>query len=145
MQRDLTKLLQHTRKVNDCLIWTKCANSDGYPRALIDGDANAKVHRIVWEEASKQSASGFVVRHSCDNPMCINPEHLSLGSQKDNIVDRDKRQRHGASKLSHDAVRMIRHLNETTNMTQSALAQMFRVHVNTINSLLNRKHWKHVI
>ena len=145
MKRDLNEILRHTKKSKDCLIWTKCINTDGYPRALIDGNANAKVHRVVWEEHNKESAAGYVIRHTCDNPLCINPAHLIRGSHKENMGDRDSRQRHGASKLSHEAVRMIRLLHNDTNMTQRTLAEMFRVHVNTVNSLLNRKHWKHVI
>lgn len=83
--------LNHTSPNGDCLEWTRCLNSDGYPRAGRKGDSNIKVHREVFF-----LVNGFypdVVRHSCDNRKCINPDHLLGGDNLDNIQDRVDRGR----------------------------------------------------
>lgn len=87
----LSEILSHTIKVGNCLEWQRCFNSDGYPRAVIDGDSNTKVHRKVFE-----LVNGFkppVVRHTCDNIKCINPDHLLPGTPSENTKDRDTRGR----------------------------------------------------
>ncbi len=144
MQKNLETILKHTKQNGECLEWTRCFNTDGYPRAVIDGNNNAKVHRVVWELYNQSSAKGFVVRHKCDNIKCINPKHLELGSHTDNIQDRTTRERHGAAKLKHEDVQAIRYLYAKGGWTQKRLAQLFNVHRNTVNSLLNFKHWKHL-
>lgn len=79
--------LERTEKVNDCLIWTGAVNTDGYAHRF----GNEKVHRSVFF-----LVNGFypeVVRHSCDTPLCINPEHLLAGDNLDNVRDRVARGR----------------------------------------------------
>lgn len=78
-----------------CLEWTRCFNTDGYPRATINYDNNVKVHRMIWERVNEASAAGLVVRHTCDNPKCINPAHLLIGTVADNVADMDQRGRRG--------------------------------------------------
>lgn len=141
MKRDLQKLLSYTEPKGDCLEWTKCYNTDGYPRAAFE-NSNGKVHRVVWELVNSKSAQGYVVRHSCDNPRCINPKHLLLGTPTDNMRDRDERDRHGAAKLNHEKVKQAREMYLTKEYTQLELANMFGVHLRTMNSLLNKRHWK---
>ncbi len=87
----LEKFLGRTKSVGDCLEWTGCLNTDGYPRANLKGNSNVKVHREVFF-----LVNGFyppVVRHKCDNPVCINPDHLEAGTNIDNIKDRVERGR----------------------------------------------------
>lgn len=86
----LKKLLSRTKKSGDCLEWTGCLNSDGYPRAAVGGDCNVKVHRLVYHLSSGVDPVGKVVRHMCNNPVCINPKHLMLGTPADNVKDRNK-------------------------------------------------------
>lgn len=90
--KKLEDILKHTVEVNGCLEWTRCFNTDGYPRMAWLGSTNGKVHRIV-AELSGQDVVGKVVRHKCDNPKCINPEHLVTGSVIDNVRDMDERDR----------------------------------------------------
>lgn len=93
MIRDLDFFLSHTTPNGTCLEWTRCYNTDGYPRAGWKGHSNGKVHRIVWELHNEAEAAGKVIRHTCDNPKCINPEHLELGTNYENIQDRNARGR----------------------------------------------------
>lgn len=83
--------LQYTERVGECLEWIRCFNTDGYPRALVDGNCNGKVHREVFYQVNGYYPE--VVRHSCDNIKCINPSHLLGGSALDNIQDRSVRKR----------------------------------------------------
>jgi predicted XRE-type DNA-binding protein len=94
MKRDLAIIMGHTKVEGTCLVWTRCLNTDGYPRAVVDGNNNAKVHRIVWELThDKNIPGGMCIRHSCDNPRCINPDHLLLGTIKENGQDKADRNR----------------------------------------------------
>lgn len=86
-----------------CLEWNGCFNTDGYPRAGItktreDGtkyyDSNIKLHRLVYQQTRvAEDIEGRIVRHTCDNPKCLNPVHLDIGTQEDNVQDRVVRER----------------------------------------------------
>lgn len=145
MQRNLNTILAYTSQEGNCLIWTRCLNTDGYPRALMDGNANMKIHRVVYELATGTSLpKGVVVRHTCDNPKCINPDHLISGTPADNMMDRDLRERHGMAKINRQQVVMIRALWSSGEYLQKDLAKAFGLNERTISSLVNGKHWKHV-
>lgn len=142
MKLNLDTILKYTTITETgCMEWTRCLNTDGYPRALIQGNANAKVHREVYALTNPQEdITTKVIRHSCDNPKCINPKHLLSGSPKDNMQDRDNRDRHGAKKLTHKDVLVIRTLFNNKTYSTKELASMFKVTYNTIRySLFKRK------
>lgn len=140
MQRNLETILKNTINHNGCLEWIKCLNTDGYPRANIGGNVNIKVHRVVWELHNNQDATGLIIRHKCDNPKCINPEHLESGTVADNIKDRDVRLRHGFSKLTPNKVRVIRSLRGI--VPQKYIAEMFNIDPRTVSSVQLKRHWK---
>ena len=146
MLKDLNVILSYTKLTDSgCLEWIRAKTSDGYPRAVINGNNNAKIHRIVYELCFGEIPSGAVVMHKCDNPICINPEHLSIGSHAENIRDRDLKQRHGASKLTHTQVKSIRWLYKHNHFNQKELAAIFKVNRRTISSIVNFKHFKYVV
>lgn len=142
MKKDLNKILSYTIPKGDCLEWTRCYNTDGYPRAVFDQNNNGKVHRVVYELHNQCDVSGLVVRHKCDNPRCLNPEHLELGTNADNMKDRDTRLRHGASKLTPNKVRCIRSLRGV--VPQKYIAEMFDIDSRTVSSVQLKRHWKWV-
>ncbi|APU00362.1 hypothetical protein fHeYen301_29 [Yersinia phage fHe-Yen3-01] len=88
--------------------------------------------------------TGIVVRHKCDNPRCINPDHLELGSHSDNMRDRVVRKtgcrgsKQKDAKLSYEIADVIR---ETVGKSQRALAKEYRVSQYQIWSVLNYKTW----
>ena len=87
----LDRFLKRTVREGSCLVWQGAVNTDGYARAAIEGNLNGKVHRYVFF-----LVNGFyppVVRHSCDNPLCINPDHLLAGTPTENMLDRHARGR----------------------------------------------------
>lgn len=144
MKRDLEFFLSHTTPNGECLEWARCFNTDGYPRCSWNGNSNGKVHRIVWELANHKEAVDLIVRHSCDNPKCINPKHLLIGTVAENMLDRELRGRHGKAKITRDQVIEIRELYQTGKYTQKELGIKFGLNSRTISSLINRTHWKTV-
>lgn len=81
-----------------CWEWQKCRSPHGYGRIgsiVINGASHrgTYTHRVSWALANGEWPEGLVVRHKCDNPPCINPEHLEIGTHADNARDRQERGR----------------------------------------------------
>lgn len=130
MKRDLTYFLNKTIPDKTCMIWTGCVNTDGYPRVTWKKSNNGKLHRIVWELYNQKDPTNYVVRHTCDNPRCINPEHLILGSFKENNQDRTNRDR--SQGLKQKDVELIQTLYTQKIYTVKELMRMFNVSSSTI-------------
>ena len=107
-------------------------------------------HRAAWRILVGPIPSKALVLHRCDRPLCVNPEHLFLGTQADNVADMwdkgrsapgvSKGEAHGCSKLTDDQVREIRASTENG----PAIAKRLGVSTSTIYDIRNRKHWKHI-
>lgn len=133
-----------------CWNWTASTTDDGYGLFRLDGRLQY-AHRLSFE-----MATGFpldtedVIRHSCDNPRCVYPGHLLLGTHADNVADKVERgrhqygSRHHAAKLSEEDVRWIRQLLEAGDVTQKQIADSFGVDCSVISRIANREVWKHV-
>lgn len=89
----MDKVAKKLLKQGSCLIWTGCKNSDGYPKINRDGNANTKGHRYVYQKVKGDIPERCVIRHTCDNILCLNPEHLVSGSASENMRDRVTRGR----------------------------------------------------
>ena len=87
----LLRLFDRTTPIEDCLAWTGCVDKDGYGLAKIDG-RRWRVHRYVWAAIHDTHPAGLVL-HSCDRPGRIRPEHLRLGTARENAADRRERRR----------------------------------------------------
>ena len=100
-------------------------------------------HRVAYESAFGPIPKDQVVRHTCDNMRCCNPEHLVLGSQADNMADKVARQRqakgidHGNSKLSDEQVLEIFNSSDTG----IALAKRFGIARSTVSAIKQRHNW----
>ena len=81
-----------TGMVTACLEWTGARQSDGYGVTLANGK-HAQAHRVAWEFERGTIPDGICVLHHCDNPLCVNVEHLFLGTRVDNNADRDAKGR----------------------------------------------------
>lgn len=78
---------------NGCWVWTGQTHGFGYGYVRGPDLKKARAHRLSYEMAKGAIPDGFVVRHMCDNPSCVNPAHLEVGTMADNIQDRDRRGR----------------------------------------------------
>lgn len=107
-----------------------------------------RAHVFAWERATGQKVPrGKVVMHSCDNPRCVNPAHLSVGTQHDNILDSIHKGRYncfGIQKLNAEQVREIRALYATGRYTQKEIGERFGVAKNTVCGIINRRSWNHL-
>lgn len=141
---------------DQCWLWTGRKNDCGYGRLSVDG-RDARAHRLAYESVhGPGSADGLVVRHRCDTPACVNPAHLEIGTQADNVRDMNERGRHrgrpprgeahGNSKLSAADVVLIRslHVPGSREFGGVALGRRFGVRHTTINMIVRRRHWTHV-
>lgn len=138
-----------TRSVESgCIIWTGAKFKHGYGR-VNSGGKFLKAHRIAWELHNKTTIpEGLMILHSCDNPPCCNPDHLSPGTALQNTRDmydrgRDNHERGEArycAKMNEEKVREIRASGESV----SALAKHYRVNPGTISNIRTRKRWRHV-
>lgn len=105
-------------------------------------------HRVAYMEAYGPIPEGLVVRHKCDNPSCVNPEHLELGTQTDNMQDAVKRgrsaagMRNGMAKLTPEDAERIRFIIASKEVSQRALAREYKVSPQTINNIVHGRHWQ---
>lgn len=109
-------------------------------------------HRLAYEIFIGQIPDGLLVLHKCDNPPCVNPAHLFLGTNQDNADDRDKKGRHryiahsggenGQAKLNDEQVIEARIL--VKQFTQKQVAKMLNVSRSTVSDIATKKRWKHL-
>lgn len=143
-------------KVNtsgDCWEWTASHDPKGYGFFGVAGRV-MRAHRVSYVMHKGEIPDDLIVCHSCDNPKCVNPNHLWLGTHKDNAIDREAKNRGGrkgplgskarASKLTEPVVRQIKELLVEGKTTHRVLAKMFGVHFATISDLANGKTWRHI-
>ena len=133
-----------------CWIWTGTTvrNRSGmsYGR-LKRGGKNHLAHRYAFERASGPIPPGLVVRHRCDKPLCVNPDHLVSGTHAENARDRERRGRgnhpsgeaHYLTSLSQADVDAIR--AAAGAVTVRSLAERYDVAHNTIVQIQNRTRW----
>jgi hypothetical protein len=117
---------------------------DGYSE-IWDKGKRCLMHRYVYQQDNGPIPEGKVVRHSCDNPRCINPKHLLLGTFDDNMKDRAERglgcrgEAHHWTRLTDDQVDSIR----ASDLSQPALAKEYGVSQSTISRIRGgrRRNW----
>ena len=126
-----------------CWNWTASRKPAGYGHMSWNGRENG-THRISWELAHGAIPDGLFVLHACDNPRCVNPAHLFLGTHQDNVTDMMRKGRsvnlrgeqHGNCKLSDAQVAEIRRRYEAGDTSCRKLAAEFEVAPSNINKIV---------
>jgi hypothetical protein len=131
--------------VGECWEYSGSRDPNGYPRAHRRRLGEQWAHRVAWIEVNGPIPEGMFVLHICDNPPCIRPEHLHLGTQADNMADKVARGRQsygesGNAVLTEDDVRLIRWLL-SEGYTQKEIAQQFSVRQPRISNISRGKSW----
>lgn len=129
-----------------CWEFTGCRNSDGY--GTFRFGKMVKAHRWAYSFWKGEIPEGMLVCHSCDNPACVNPVHLWLGTCADNVADRDAKERrpppkgeiNGRAKLTKADVIAIR----ADARSLDEIATDYGVTTTNIHFIKTGKTWKHV-
>jgi len=133
------KLIRKVRIDGECWMWTGGANESGHGRVR-HGHAVVGAHRLAYAAWKGPIPDGLNVCHACDRPGCINPDHLWLGTQKDNLRDRDVKGRCVQAVLTADQVADIRRSSRSAR----ALAAQYGVTADNVYKIRRGRTWKHV-
>ena len=149
MEARFLKFVSQTPTETGCLLWTGYSH---HSRGFFSVNGKPQMaHRVAYHLAKGDIPDGLCVRHTCDVSLCVNPDHLILGTHADNMRDmkeRDRRkgkvavqgEKHGSAKLTEDQVRQI----GTSRKTRNQLATEFGVSPSTIKAIRNGRLWKHL-
>ena len=137
-------------KSDGCWLWTGCRDKKGYGRIMLDGHSE-RAYRHAWRLTHGAIPDGLFVLHKCDNPPCVRPDHLYVGTKGDNLRDRISRfpetcpkgATHGQAKLSQLEVNAIRRLSHRGH-SANVLAGKFHVVPETIRDIRSGRTWKSV-
>ena len=152
-------------KSEGCWLWTATRLSGKFAYGIFRiGSRNQTAHRVAWQLTYGPIPIGMCVLHRCDNPPCVNPQHLFLGTEADNVRDCENKgrgnhpagalngkhthpesrahgERNGRAKLTGQNVEEIRCLYASGGHTHRSLARQFGVQRSTIYRLLNGMAW----
>lgn len=130
-----------------CIEWNKGRNRKGYGVAYRDGRC-WRAHRLAWVDAHGPIPDGLLVLHRCDNPSCVNVDHLFLGTAADNTADmiaKDRAARgeaHGMAKLTEDDVRAIYAARGIRS--HRAIAAEYGVSASTVQRIHTGETWTRI-
>jgi hypothetical protein len=130
-----------------CIEWTGACDEDGYGKFTKKGWPD-RAHKAAYIVAHGDIPEGQIVRHTCDNPPCINPQHLVAGTFADNAADRVQRERFNREsnrfnrvRLSMDLAREIR-VKHSQGVSRCALAAEYGVGADQISRVIHHNNWK---
>jgi DNA-binding transcriptional regulator YiaG len=123
---------------------------NGYGRVAVERTMRA-AHVVAWEQANgRKVPDGMVVRHRCDNPPCIEPSHLVIGTQTQNVADMFDRGRcdragenNNSAKLTAESVQAIR-AKHAVGQSVSSLSREYGISESQVKNIVTRKQWKEV-
>jgi len=135
---------------DECWLWTAHVNKGGYGVFWVGSLATDRIaHRLSWQMKNGEIPDGKVICHKCDVPACVNPDHLFVGTHRDNVEDKIKKGRcpkgesHCCAKLKERDVFGIRKLI-AAGMPQFEIGPLFGVTPSLISAIKTRRKWKHV-
>ncbi|MFZ6801971.1 HNH endonuclease signature motif containing protein [Undibacterium sp. Di24W] len=145
------KLAAKSKQEGDCIVWTGAKFKSGYGMIRIDGKWR-RAHRVMYQMVHGAVADDLVVMHSCDNPACINIQHLSAATQLANVQDMHQKGRakpihgevHPKAKLSTSEIETIRsrYVSKSRIDGASQIARDYQVSKQAILAIVKHKSWK---
>ena len=138
-------------KTDTCWIWVGAKHSKKGYGSFSNGKKIVKTHRFAYEHFIGPIPEDLCVLHKCDNPSCVRPDHLFLGTNQDNVNDKVSKNRHhrgeqsGTNKLSEDEVIQIKKELQNYYIGQvNDLAHFYKVNHRTISGIKTGKSWTHI-
>jgi hypothetical protein len=133
---------EKVQKSKGCWEWSGATKGGAWPYGVITGDDGALMvaHRVSWELEHGAVPDGLLVLHSCDNPKCVRPRHLFLGTSADNTLDMVRKGR-SRKKLNCAKVRTIRRAYAAGGITHAQLARQFDISKGMVSFIINRIAW----
>jgi len=149
---------KHVDCSGDCWLWTGPRHSRTQYGFFRQGSRqelssiSTYAHRVSWELTRGPIPEGLCVLHKCDNPPCVNPEHLWVGTHTDNMRDMMSKGRHvahpgeanGSAKLTPEQVRDIRRRYVPRKVSLRSLAEKYHVSESLVHALVTRRLWAHL-
>jgi len=148
--KTIERFMSKLKAVGDCWIWTGArAKSHGnhqYGRFNIGGSFIDNAHRASYRIFKGEIPKGMHVCHTCDNPLCVNPDHLFLGTPHDNHKDMVRKKRSSITNyISDENVAEIKRMYRTGFPRVTDVARQFNVHRFTIYRIINNKSRKDIV
>jgi hypothetical protein len=144
---------RHVAKIDDatsCWEWTGARGTHGYGQIRTIENRSRATHRLFWEMTYGPIPHGLWVLHRCDNPPCVRPDHLFLGTPQDNHRDMVSKGRVARGtmkpnvKLSPAQITEIRARYASGGLRYKDLAQQFGISICLVGFIVRREKWKHV-
>lgn len=151
---ELDLFFDKIHKTDYCWNWIGYITNCGYGQFK----KNISAHRFSYKFHIGEIPKGMYVLHKCDNRICVNPDHLFIGTHLDNIKDMNSKNRGnisgigkgenrgekcGNAKLNEEIVKHIRE-NVSLYKSQRSLAKKLNIPFKTLNDIISRKTWKHI-
>lgn len=138
---------------SECWEWQGHINDSGYGDMRCGSGPLLRAHRVSYEIHKGHIPANLLVCHSCDNPRCVNPNHLWLGTDADNMKDMDQKgrrvnapqygEKHGMSRLTPDAIRDIRSLAKS-GVSYEEIGGRFNISDVHAGRIAKRESWSHI-
>lgn len=144
------RLFALVQKSDLCWEWVGRTNAHGYGQVSTHCLGERYAHRISWAIHFGAIPNGLSVLHRCDNPRCVNPDHLFLGSRADNVRDMVNKRRHcygethGRRKLTEPQVHEIRSMHRAGLVTKREAARIYGISQTMVNNIVNLRAWVHI-
>lgn len=139
-------------KTNTCWLWNACFHrNSGYGSFGISRSITDHAHRIAWILTYGPIPEGLFICHKCDNRLCVRPDHLFAGTQKDNLQDMKRKGRgtianrgagSGKTKLTDIDVANIRKLS-AVGLSMAEIGRRYTMAGTSISRIVHRKRWKY--
>lgn len=161
----MERFFEKVQKTQSCWVWTAARYRTGYGSiGLGDGRGSAKAHRVSWELHKGPIPNGIEVCHQCDNPLCVNPDHLWLGTHAENMRDMAQKkrstigdrnpsrlypervargERNGHAKLDETDVHALR-IMARCGQKHGDIARVFGISSSLVSMIAAGKRWHHL-